>query len=304
MKKVLFTLLAAAAVAGCSKANDEYVDIATEKSNIVKFSSDKIDTRVTDNAWDGGEFIGIYSAGFTTDVSNVKYEAKVDGTKNTTFEVVAAADQILFPNIASGEVTFSAYYPHSDVSDAAKIVSDITTTDQDSGLLFGTADKATSYGEDVDAEPVSFTFTHSMAKIELTVTANDDLENVSGLVVTMEDIRTTANYDITDGEIISISDSVTDDVEMTQISNDDTTAVLSAVLHPGDYSTLGSPTFSFVTNGNTYTVTFDKTLQAGLLYKFSVKLGNDYPTFDTDNEITDWDGSPTTDTSLKPEITD
>ncbi len=321
MKKTLFTLLAAAAVVGCSKSEEVTQSTSNDE---VKFNSKSIGTRTTTDAtgadsWEIGDAIGIFTSGFDTEYYNVKYLAE-DADTATDFNVDSSNSAIVFPNVAAGTVKFYAYYPYVatdnniDTTNETVLVNisgqkgDINKVD----FMTAVEEKTVSNHDDHEAE-VEFEFYHKLAKVEITVGLNNNLSTLTGLTAALNDIDVEAKYDYTTGVIeesqITTGSSnfdLTVDVATPIASENITEATITAILHPHDYSGTDittKPTMTFAVGSRTFSVTFAPTLTAGNIHYFYIDLGNDNAVF-KGSSIKSWnDPEGSTATDLYPEET-
>lgn len=311
MKKgLIISLLAAAAVVGCTKESSV---TPSSTDNTVSFSSEIVSrTATTDNknyTWvENTDQIGISTVGFTTECTNVAYYA-ASSAATTSFSAVG--DKLLFPNVAEGDnrsVIFYAYYPYGDVTSNLRT---IDITDQKANGLcsvdFMTATSSSvSYYVGAVYSDVVLDFDHELSQVVMSINCNDDITTLKGLSASLN-IETEGSYFVTTSDIGKLSGSLSevDDVALTVVEGDETddeykyikTATVTAILHPGTYT---SATLSFVVNGTTYSATFAQTLEPGESYPFKVYLGNDFAIYKSDSNIGGW-GSENSETTIYPE---
>ncbi len=318
MKRLLFTLIAAAAVSACAK--DDAVAPSTS-DNVVKFSSSEIETRIdtNENEWiEDKDRIGITTNGFSSvtngvDFVNVQYQAESSGDA-TAFTLTGGESAILYPNVAassSNSVDFYAYYPYTTTAYSSESVkvdisdqSDLAAIDFMVGRNSDDTDNVsvTGYGDGANDSEVAFRFYHKLSKLILNIELNDNIATLKGLKVEMLDIETEGVYSVVDGsqsETLAIEDVTLAVVEGAEDASGNVTgATVTAILHPKSYST-NSPTLKFAANGKIYEVTFAATLTAGCSHIFSLALGNDETLFTSDSTIGSW--TPGTGGTLFPE---
>lgn len=223
MKRVIFSLLVAAAVTGCAKDDDG--DIAVESSRVATFTSAAIDTRVTDDGttWEASESIGITMVGVTGSVedgytdgtvssgdSNVKYVSTNDSESETVnFEVDPETSALLYPN--TGSVRFYAYYPYVatkvDGTSAAPYI-DGYTYSADVSVQTENIDFMVAEGEIASRTTgnVAFEFKHMFAKLTIKIECNENVTDLATLTASVTGLNTKGEYSIKDGTKISTTD--------------------------------------------------------------------------------------------------
>ncbi|MFR9649574.1 MAG: fimbrillin family protein [Rikenellaceae bacterium] len=304
MKKLLFTLLAAAAVVGCDKEDNYSAD------NVVKFSSEAISTRIdtSTNQWIAGDLIGITSsgfasAGFSSEFKNVKYKA-ASSAASTNFTVADGETQIVYPNVSqSSNVAFYAYYPQNTLESDDTLIVDVSTQNS-SGLAavdFMTASNSVDYSDN-NYKDVEFTFGHKLSQVVMDISCNDDLASLDGLIATISSIETKGSYYVCDATNLgtlkgSLSDQGSVELIVPTTSSTTETVTITAILHPGVYTT---PTLTFETSSKKYSVTFATTLVAGSSHTFNIALGYDLVGFTSGSTIGTWQSGGTS--TLYPEI--
>ncbi len=306
MKRVIIAALAIVAMVGCTK-EDSYTP-ESDSSDVVKFSSSQIDTRVSADGskWSTNESIGISMAtvydSYTSIASankNVKYTSTNRGEATTvSFAVATDATALLYPN--SKDVIFYAYYPWSEDIAAVTYAYEIDVTEQSENLDFMVAETGTTSRQEAAQE---FTFSHKMAKITITITGNDNVSTLKDVTASALGLVTKRSYIVAGSDIgdASGTDSGTDvsipfvmAYETPTVATDPIVkATATAIVH-----TEGSPsatmTFTLPVDGESDRV-FKVALPAssgfeeGNNYCYEIALGNDVPTF-TGSTIKGWDG--------------
>ncbi len=301
MKRVIIAALAIAAVVGCTK--EESYTPESDSSDVVKFSSSQIDTRVSADGskWSAYESIGISMAdsdmALATKNKNVKYTStNSDEETSVDFAVDADATALLYPN--SGDVTFYAYYPWSeDVTADSEYLIDVT--EQSENLDFMVATPITTSRQ--DAAQV-FTFSHKMAKITITITGNDNVTTLKDVTASALGLVTQRSYKVTGSDIgdASGTDSGTDVsipfvmayVTPTVATDPIVKATATAIVHT-DSAPSATITFTLPVDGESdreFNVTLPQPtsgFEEGNNYCYEIALGNDVPTF-TGSTIVGW----------------
>lgn len=297
--------IAVVAMASCAKEEGSTTP-NTESTNVVAFSAGAISRVSSDGLdnWENGDEIGVFTDGFDTEYSNVKYIATTASDYSTTgfaFDSsVGDATQILYPNVASGTVNFYAYYPYmSVIADLGSYFS-VVVSDQDEKYgkidFMSASALVTDYGvgTDVNDKEVAFTFYHKLAKVVLNITTNDNLEDLDGLTTTINNIYSTRAYsnlgamytDATTYDVIAnTAFALTTEVD----STDKTIATVTAILHPMDEGDCSDAVLTFAVDGRTFTVGFNVALTCGYVHTYDIALGNDVPVL-TGSTISPWSG--------------
>ncbi len=313
IKKALIALLAAAAVAGCSK--DQGSESYDSSSNIASFSSQSI-TRTNDagTEWEKLDKIGIFSDGFDTDYVNVAYEADKDGA-TTDFTLVTGEDPILYPNVAetpAKTVDFYAYYPY-DEDVVAEGLATIDISDQSD---LGAIDFMTALSEDNGYylkntySDVVLNFKHNLSQVKFVMTVNGNVTCLKDLTATITDIATKGTYNAIGANQGTLSGDLSEIKDVTlkvdsNLADDATTTTITAILHPGTYTSASQLNFSLDVNGTTvvYGVPFATTLEAGKSHTFNIALGNVVTGFESGSTIGEWgDGDDGTIYTATPDI--
>jgi hypothetical protein len=266
---LMAAIVAATVMTSCGNNEDEMNNGADRVA--VKFQSTGVDvaqTRVTGNAWNAGDSIGIYMVDHsTTDIAegaeNIQYKANAGGTGQIGF--TAASTVIYYP--VPGSVDFIAYHPYQSTLTNWIYKVDVSSGKQASqtgiDLLWGKA--GTGYTKTTSS--VNIPFTHRLAKLHLTVQAGAGVPALPGLTVAINGLHTTADFDVKTGGALT---------------NVGTTAVITpryagsyqfeAILIPENIT---SQTVSFSTGGNTYTWRISDNIgkfEAGKRYNYTVTL--------------------------------
>ena len=192
MRSKIIPIIAAAvcgaALAACS-GDDNAPETGSGKSSPV-FTATIGDTysRALDSSWEAGDEIGISGAGS----ANVCYLTK-DGAGK--FSVKTTGSEIYFKD--DEEVTFTAYYPWSDLTAAPSVSAD--TREQASQKSF---DFLWAQASGRKAAPeVAFAFAHRMTKVALTVRAGNgvDLDEIKAARISLEGFRFKGAFNTADG---------------------------------------------------------------------------------------------------------
>lgn len=207
-----------------------------EGGRTVRFQSaiQGILTRVTDQAWEEGDRLGVYmcEASGSNLTANQQYVADVQG--NLT---VAGGTDLVYPE--SGKVKFYAYYPYQEeVSNDAYRV-DVT----------GNKDLVWAVTEELEASenPVSLLFAHQLTKLELVVKAGTGVNSLEGLEVKANGLYGSADFNLKTGVLSNRT--VGNEVEIgMQIAGNDRKG--SFILIPCEQ--LAGASLSFTLNGASF----------------------------------------------------
>ena len=159
-----------------------------EGGRMVRFQSaiQGILTRVTDQAWEEGDRLGMYMCGATGSnlTANKQYVADVQG--NLT---VAGGTDLVYPE--SGKVKFYAYYPYQE-----GVSNDVYRVD-----VAGNKDLVWAVTEELEASenPVSLLFAHQLTKLELVVKAGTGVNSLEGLEVKANGLYGSADFNLKTG---------------------------------------------------------------------------------------------------------
>jgi hypothetical protein len=218
MKTVKFYLAAAliAATVMTSCSNDDEAVNSNERVE-VKFSSAQasVDTRVTNNKWNGGEEIGIYmltadysltSANISEGAGNIKYEntATTDETKASFSQT---GNIIYYPANQSGSVVkvkFIAYYPYGTVSNGSTTFTraiDVSDQNDQSAIDFLYAPADDEY--DKTSGAVELPFVHKLVKLEFSILNGDGVTEplANGMTVTVSNQAATGTLNLVNGAV-------------------------------------------------------------------------------------------------------
>ncbi len=203
MKKIIFSALALAALASCSKT-DEVTTITTDGE--VRITS-SITSRTSGNNWSDADKIGIYmstngGANLGDLGENVPY---VTTTANGLGNFTASSSTTLYYP-ASGGVDLLAYYPYDEDSafDETKFPVDVTvqTTQGDIDLMVATV---TNQAKTTSA--VALTFNHKLSRIQVTLDDGAGLADtdLADATVKLLGTYTEATFDLTEADATAVT---------------------------------------------------------------------------------------------------
>lgn len=186
---LIIAALAIMTLAGCSNGDNEPELSGGNDSPVFTATISGEGSRAYDRQWEAGDVIGISGANRT----NVGYHTN-DGSGK--FAVKTPGDQIYFPD--DKEVIFTAYYPWNNLAAGAAAIN-ADTSDQTGQKSFDFL-WVQATGKKV-APLVAFNFSHTMAKLVLTVKcgANMSYDELNSATLSLAGIRHTGTFDITTG---------------------------------------------------------------------------------------------------------
>lgn len=266
MKKILLYIGVILAAIDCTKDPD----VSQSGDNVVTITSN-ITTRVASEQWETNDEIGVYmtSSDFGDKGANAEY-ITADG--NGAFS--ASSTPLYLPS--SGDVEIFAYYPYCDFenTDGATISAYPINSEYQVDLL-------SAKNENVTTAAVKMSFNHLLSKVSLTIAAGDGmtLSDFADLGIKLSGITTTANINILDPTLSSLTNS---DGELTLepviTKNDEETAIIavssSVIVIP---QTLNDATLYFTTKDyGTFSATIStEKFDVGNEYKYTATLNRD-----------------------------
>lgn len=296
-------LLAAAILSGLAAcSSDEPADTGTKKDTTALFTAsiEGPRTRAYDQTWEPADKIGITGTSGSNTYTNIPY--KYAGSGDGTF--TATADKIYYKD--DSEVQFAAYYPWNGSLTAATAITADTwgQTDQKTfDFLHATAtgSKGTT---------VNFTFAHKMAKLVLTVKADEDVaySDVESAVCNLENFLHEGTFDRVTGAATAtgnpgvmwaFANSAEPDHNTPTVAKDETKKAVaySLILFPQVFpSAEGNLTFTAATGSNEFSAEIDLSkvpgnvrneLKPGTQYNITINLNKSGLTVGT-STISKW----------------
>ncbi len=288
MKYILFPILAVAilAFAACSDNEENCVGVAYEtitlKNGIYNSTSTRtINQQLQEYKFDEGRPVGVFVSGIATEYgygySNVKLVT--DGIEGFT------GPTLYYPT--EGSIVVCSYAPYNEdfslyVPQMFSVMTDQRSEEDyiNSDLLYAEA-SADKY----DAT-VTLKYFHQLEKIDINI--HGDIEEVLGDTLTLLNLRSSAMFLPSSGEITSVNGSETDIVTATynKIDDDDEYLTSSTIVVPQDVSKLT------ITIGEyTYTCTTNVDLEGGERYSFNctVEKGKYAGSLNYEGTINNWE---------------
>ena len=262
--KQLWGAALALIVLGHSCKNDDYRDAVPQNDDAqVNFSATiagSVGTRVNGNTWDGNDAIGVFmKQGSEVLAANKKYSTSGNGNFSAQ-----GADIINYPE--SGSVDFVAYYPYQEGLSGSSLP--LSVAEQSNQAAIDVLYSGNAKGLTKASGTANLSFTHQLAKVELTVQAGEGVSSVDGLQVAYRDVATTGSMDINSGALSVAEDQA--DVQA-KVSAQNAKQVVEAILLPGDFSTK-KVTFTLASGSYTWTLPANTNFEAGKKYTYDIQL--------------------------------
>ncbi|MBE6301144.1 MAG: hypothetical protein E7085_04715 [Parabacteroides distasonis] len=223
-----------------------------------------------------GQQVGVTITGAKSEHNNVAWTAGESGALTNTGNPIYYGDS---------ETTITAYHPFNDAWDENTAYTFSVSTDQstdenylNSDLLWATVNASRS------VNPVSLTFTHKLAKINVTLTSTD-ITDLSGATISICGTNIATNFNPSTGELSSATSNVT---EIKASVTTDTEKTASAIVIPQTIAS-GTQFIKVVLNNKIYyyTLNVDKELVSGKSYSYTLNVKNSV-LINTSENITDW----------------
>lgn len=180
-------------------------------------------TRVTGNTWDKNDAIGIFAinsgeilkdASIYNDYFNIKY---ITLTSNNFSDFIATDEDIIYP-FNKEILDFVAYYPYKTPINNYTLPIDISKQSplSDIDIMYATATK-----HNIDNPDVLLNFSHQLAKLQLSLTAEDNI-SLDGAVVSFENVLVQGSMNLVDGAINNgeVVDSIIPEIQYNSINNE------------------------------------------------------------------------------------
>jgi hypothetical protein len=261
-----------------------------DKRVAVKFAAADIaavQTRVNGENWEGSEKIGIFMVdhGLTTiseSANNIRYETTSTGT-DATF--TPAGSTIFYP--ATGSVDFIAYHPHATLTGTWTYAVDVSDQSDQSAidLLWSGVANGSGSGYNKSSGAVALNFTHKLVKLRMTLTAGDNLSDLTGLSATdITGMNNTASFNVSTGALSSPG--TVADIAPKDMGSDVYEAILLPAASTAGYTvvfTVGPDTYTWTLNSGSDAIS---ALVAGKIYDYAITVGKHELT--VTGTITDW----------------
>lgn len=221
-KYFITAALAVLTLTGCNSESNEPEVIGRKDYPDFTAVISGIESRAFNQSWEQGDEIGISGAGRT----NVCY---LTNGLNGTFDVKTPGEQIYFQD--ENEVTFTAYYPYTDLEANAMTISADTKVQPDQkkfDFLWTQANGSKN------SPNVNLNFAHRMAKVSFTVRPGDGMsfDEVKAARLSLSGFSHTGSFDVNNGKAVAdntvVSDwSFTDEANKAPVEINDTEKLMT-----------------------------------------------------------------------------
>lgn len=299
--KFLFLFIGLTLFISCSDSDSEQ-DIAANNNRVV-FSGTigSLQSRAADTSWDNGDEIGIYALNAGAELSetaifdgkaNVKYRSDSEG------KFTAVAAPIKFPS--HGDLDFVAYYPYQLTITDYKYTIDVSTQSNPAAIDLLYSNNAKEQNR--TSKEVNLSFKHMLSMVVFNVKVGDDVPSLDGLTASIKNVVVDGELALADGAI-SIGDNRKEIAPVVAIANDNKTAVVKAIVMPGQ--NIKDVEVVFNLDGKKYEWTPEaEELESSTKYSYSLTLVKDesgVPTVipaDINATISDWNDPEIEDTPI------
>lgn len=266
--KYLLLFIGLAIFASCSDSDVQGL-VGNGKEAAFSGHIGELKTRVTDNAWDAGDEIGIFAvmpgqdlneAGVFDGKNNIKYVTDGKG------KFSPASTPILFPQ--NGSLDFISYYPFQNA--ATSFVYNIDIARQSNPAAIDLLYSKNAVGESGDNPLVKLVFKHMLSRLVFDVTLEEGLSFDDGFSVAIKDIVVDGSFDLNSGEV-ALGTTKNKITPVVKIAADKKTANVSSIVVPGQ--NLSDVTVVFSLGGKDYEWTpYAQILESTTKYTYKLKL--------------------------------
>lgn len=199
--KDLMLLLILVALFSCE---GEMIDksLGSRPANINAIITNTSNNRMTGDAWENGDSIGMYMKKENIDLNvgvladNIKYVTN----GSSTFSAANPNEEILFPFNGSN-VDFIAYFPYNKNIVNFTYPVDVTNQSNQSAIDLLYSNNAIGLNS---ANPnVNLTFSHQMAKIILNITPENPTADLTDIIIKLTNASLKAPFSLSDGSLAS-----------------------------------------------------------------------------------------------------
>lgn len=276
---------------GNSCKNDDYRNVDPNADKQVQFTSSiagNVTTRVTGNAWDGNDAIGVFMKQGNGLASPLAANKKYTTGGNGNFSA-DGAEVINYPE--SGTVDFIAYYPYTASVSGSTLP--VSVADQSNQAAIDVLYSNNATGLTKTSPVANLNFVHKLSKVELTVKAGTGVANVNNLQVVYKNLNTTSSIDLATGFLGANSNSKDITAKTKALTG---AQLVETILLPGDFS---AKEVVFTVDGKNYTwqLPANTSFEAGKKYTYDIVLqtsptgGNEVAVVGA-GTITDWNTVP------------
>ena len=245
-----------------------------------------ITTRATDNAWEVGDFIGLFMKKAEIDLTQSALAKNVKLTTDGTNRFTYLQDQKVYFPFNKEKVDFISYHPYSSALDGLYYMIDVSDQTNLSAIDLMYSHNAKNKNSEIKI--VDLNFEHQLTKVVFTIDVNNSGKNLSNISAKITNVNTKANFSLIDG-IITNKDTPKD----VTLNVDNLGTVLQAILLPDN--DLSNKNLIIDIDGTTYTyplksATTIKAFEKSKLCAYNIILNaGQGPIIESVNAtITDW----------------
>lgn len=275
----LMATFTGASFSACTSENEEVFGQDTE----IRLTSEIIPSRVTSLDYQStqivaGQQVGVTITGAKTTHNNVAWTAGADGALTNTGSALY---------YGTGTATITAYHPRNSAWTGTSHTFSVSTDQsieanyRNSDLLWATA----SSGKTANA--VALTFTHKLAKINVTLVPEEEGTNLSGATISICGTNIATYFNPSTGAL-SAATANFQEIKAGVTTTTDKTA--SAIIVP--QTVAASTPFIKVTLGEKifyHKLSAEKTFVSGKSYSYTLTVKEKKVEVDTEGDINDWE---------------
>ena len=212
--------------------------------------SGSIMTRATGNAWEDGDFIGLFmkkaGSALSQNALEENVQLRTDGVSRFTY---LQEKKVYFP-FNKERVDFISYYPYRSSLDGLNFKIDVSDQTNLSAIDLMYSDNAKD--ENSDNNAVDLNFVHQLTKIVFTIDINNSGKDLSDISAKITNVNTNADFSLIDGTITNKSSP-----KDVALNKNKLGTVLQAILLPDDDLSKINLVIDFA--GTTYTYPLNRT---------------------------------------------
>lgn len=282
-KNKLFGLTLVATILGALFSSCSGEEKITLPGSEIQLTSEITPSRVTSLNYQStqiveGQEVGVTITGANSAHKNVAWKAEANGTLSNMSETLYWG---------KNDITITAYHPYNSAwTDSIQTFS--VNSDQSVDANYLNSDLLwTKKSASKTENPVPLTFSHKLAKINVTLTSTD-IEDLSGSTISICGINITTIFNLATGSLSAATTNIA------EIKAGVTTAIdytASAIVIPQTVNA-GTKFIKVEYDGRTfyYTLTADKELKSGYAYNYTLNVKEKKIEIDLDSDnITDWE---------------
>lgn len=283
-----------------SACSNEAEEILTQESEI-KLTSEITPSRAASDLQStqivAGQQVGVTITGAKSEHNNVAWTAQADGT------LINTGDAIYYGN---GTATIIAYHPY-DLSLQGNYNEIEVKQDQSTDAGYLASDFLFTKKENVSKtdDEVALTFTHKLAKINVTLTKGDGISDLAGAVIKICGTKIYAGFNQSNEAIIPGGVNYVGRENTFNITAGTTTSAnytVSAIIIPQDVAA-GTKFIKVELNGKNYYYTLPQltTFESGKSYSYTLKVSNGTELNNIMQSIAPWDNTDIPESTVEDE---